>query len=919
MPDDPSQDPVDRVSESDSDLQPTRSIGPADARSSGGTAGVEQWGDLILLEPIGTGARGEVWRAWDSTLQREVALKFLQASATATGIEPRVELLNEARALARIRHRGVVAVYGIAEHDGRTGLWMERLQGPTLAREIGNLGALPPQRVVQIGLQLCSSLEALESAGLVHRDIKPSNIVLEADGRVVLTDFGLGWRPALDDADAPGISGTPIFMPPEILAGEPASARSDLYALGVTLWWSLVGTPPFRGATLPELKKAVARGPHTSLAAARPDAPSGLVRAIEWAMRPSPAERPASAAALADALRSAGDEFGGAKKRPARTWPWRWVGLAGASLALLLAAVWVGKGIHARHELPSGGWTAQRFSLPGPVLDTDHWALSPDGRKVAYLPDSATISVMSLGSTDSRVLDHLEPEDGTYVGIAWNADGTNLIATRCDRGGNATAVRVDAVTGTRSVLAGLGPLGPDQAEDVRMVLSPNGTRMAVRRAYRRQTGEFAELDVVDLPAGTERCLVRGEPDHVGPPTWAPNSNRIAYTLERGNREYSRIETCDLRGARTIVLEDSTGGLAPYAYPHRSLGWLSENRLVYSIRSHRQGQLGDQELWAIRMDPATGRRLGRPALLYAMAGAQIHSPSISSDGRRIAFDAMRNTRELKFIDTSGQPRFQTLTARSQLTGLQGPVWSPNGLGLFVKSDGNSEKGSIGRIRLSDGRFELLLPASTTRDYPMSLSPDGKILFCAIGPRLVALPLSGGAPRTMADPFVGIVLCARSGRCLAVEHARDEFVVRDFDPAAGPGSVRFRYPARGFEERFRPTADLSPDGLRLALLRPDGSGYDILDSTNGRELGRVNLPAQAFPQSVRWSADGSSLYCSGLNALAPYWIAHVGPSGVDRLVWRDDAVWPGEIAVSPDGSQLAFTSISFDHELWMIERP
>ena len=261
----------------------------------------ERWGDLIVLEPIGAGARGKVWRAWDSTLQRQVALKFLQpAGEKGTG---RKDLLNEARSLAKIRHKGVVTVHGIAENDDRAGMWMECLEGPTLAREIERMGKLDVRQVTHIASQLCSALEALEAAGLVHGDIKPSNIVLEAGDRVVLTDFGLGWRPALGDIESPRGSGTPMFMAPELFAGAPASHASDRYALGVTLWYALAGEPPYRARALHELRDALARGPSRSLQKLRPDAPAPLIASIMSAMSADVSKRPNSAAEFASRIR----------------------------------------------------------------------------------------------------------------------------------------------------------------------------------------------------------------------------------------------------------------------------------------------------------------------------------------------------------------------------------------------------------------------------------------------------------------------------------------------------------------------------------------------------------------------------------------------------------------------------------------
>jgi serine/threonine protein kinase len=245
-------------------------------------ASPEHWGDLILLERASSGRTGEIWRAWDPWLQREVALKFLLTIGD-SAIDDRA-LLAEARALARVRHPGVVAVHGLAEHAGRIGMWMELLTGDTLEVEIARRGALSASEVGRIGLELSRALEAIAAAGLVHRDIKPANIILESSGRIVLTDFGLGRRMALSEQEPWRSSGTPMFMSPERLHGEPSTPRSDLYALGVTLRWALTGRCPFHARTIEELKRETETGPSEPLTTGRTNAPEVLIEAIETAM-----------------------------------------------------------------------------------------------------------------------------------------------------------------------------------------------------------------------------------------------------------------------------------------------------------------------------------------------------------------------------------------------------------------------------------------------------------------------------------------------------------------------------------------------------------------------------------------------------------------------------------------------------------
>jgi len=189
-------------------------------------------------------------------------------------------------------------------------MWMECVQGVSLEREIDRVGALPATQVARIGLELCAALEALDEADLVHRDIKPANILLEGPNRVVLTDFGLGWRPTLDEDAAPKSSGTPIFMAPEVLSGGKPTHQSDLYALGVTLWWALAGKSPFDAKTIGDLRREAARGPAQTLGSIRRDAPHELTDAIEWAMKPSPSDRPRRATDLGDRLRAVAAESG---------------------------------------------------------------------------------------------------------------------------------------------------------------------------------------------------------------------------------------------------------------------------------------------------------------------------------------------------------------------------------------------------------------------------------------------------------------------------------------------------------------------------------------------------------------------------------------------------------------------------------
>jgi serine/threonine-protein kinase len=281
------------------------------------------WGHLRLLERIGRGAFGEVYRAWDPRLDREVALKLLPAPAGGDGAAP--SFIEEGRLLARVRHPGVVTIHGAEQIGDRIGLWMEYVRGRTLAELLEDGESFTSEDVIRIGVELCGAVAAVHAAGVIHRDIKAHNVIRADDGRVVLMDFGTGLEAT---ATASSAAGTPLYLAPELFAGHPATVRSDVYSLGVLLYHLLTGTYPVTGKSLHDVRLAHERGERTSLADARPDLPSRLIRAIERAIDSRPERRCQSATALAAALESV--------QRTSRR---RW--MAGVAAAAVMFTLWM--------------------------------------------------------------------------------------------------------------------------------------------------------------------------------------------------------------------------------------------------------------------------------------------------------------------------------------------------------------------------------------------------------------------------------------------------------------------------------------------------------------------------------------------------------------------------------------------------
>lgn len=266
-----------------------------------GDAGTEHWGPLQIRGLVARGGFGEVYRAWDPALEREVALK-LWRSDFGGGRAAGEAILREARSLASVRHDNVLRVYGAALHEGRVGLWTELLHGRTLEELLNEQGSLSAREAALVGLEICKALAAVHGRSLVHRDVKTSNIMRDAGGRIVLMDFGSVTRQPRDDrgSGTEPATGTPLYLPPEqILRGEMAGVQADIYALGVVLYRLVTGRFPVEAGTWDELRNRHARGEAVPLSDARPNLPQPFVQVVERAIDPDPARRYGSAGATA--------------------------------------------------------------------------------------------------------------------------------------------------------------------------------------------------------------------------------------------------------------------------------------------------------------------------------------------------------------------------------------------------------------------------------------------------------------------------------------------------------------------------------------------------------------------------------------------------------------------------------------------
>jgi len=356
-----------------------------------------------LVKQRGSGAFGTVWEARDRALGRKVALKILKDRPGRTA-EARRSFIEEARTLASIQHENVVRIHSIVEDDGKIRLVMEWIDGRTLTEELEARGPSSPEEAAAVGVALCRALAALHAKGLVHRDVKPSNVIRARGGRVVLLDFGLAVSPNDDDGR---VAGTPVTMSPEqVRVGETVSAQSDIYAVGVLLYWMVAGAYPFEAGSTEALMREVESGSMIPLPDIRPDVPPAFAEIVGHAMATDPARRHASTGELLEALLA----FQGTKR------PRRRVLLTLGALLVIGAVAFP----YVRDALAPP---------PPPNLDV-HLVAKRDGQELALGPgspvhagDRITMSV----SCDERVYIYVFNEDAEgSAGLIYPLQGSSL-------------------------------------------------------------------------------------------------------------------------------------------------------------------------------------------------------------------------------------------------------------------------------------------------------------------------------------------------------------------------------------------------------------------------------------------------------------------------------------------------------------
>jgi Tol biopolymer transport system component/predicted Ser/Thr protein kinase len=846
-------------------------------------------GPYEIVAPIGAGGMGEVYRAKDAKLGREIAVKVLP-SATASDPDRRQRFEMEARSASALNHPNILTIYDISEADGIIYIAMELVEGKTLRELVSPGESVPTKKLLEIAVQIADGLAKAHSAGIVHRDLKPENVMVSKDGFAKILDFGLAKliEPEAQEASAaptaapptePGtVMGTAGYMSPEQARGQPIDFRSDQFALGTILYEMATGERAFRRETKAETLVAIIRDEPRPLSQLAPNAPAPVRWIVERCLAKDPEERYASTKDLARDLKSTRDhlsetsvsgalEAAGPARAPRRRW------LAPAALAFIGGA---GVALLAARNLELFGPalpTFQRLTFRrGPILTA---RFAPDGNSVIYAaawdgnpveifitrPESPESKPLGLPSADllavSRTGD-LAISLGWHPLIGWESSG---VLARVPASGGAP----------REVLENV-----EEAD-----WSPDGKELAVVR----RAGDRARLE---YPIGTVLHETSGWIDNL---RVSPDGRSIAFLdhPERGDNA-GRLMLLDV--AKRSLIE------GPRVPGTSGLTWSPRGDVVIGGGGMSAG---------IQQRVSTS---GKTRPWISLAGGFIPE-DIAPDGRLIA-KRINYRREIVGV-AAGESRERNLT------------WLNWSFPDDISNDGATllfDEQSLGRekyfcyVRKTDGSPAVLL--GQARGY--ALSPDGRWALAANpdASQLTLLPTGAGSPKAL--PKGGLVYqwgtFFPDGRRLLLWANEPGRGSRLFVQEIDGGAPRPITP-EGYELPYR-GRPISPDGRTATALGPDRRIHLVpLEGGDSRPL----PGALEGYNPVGWTADGRALYVlrAGMPARVDVFEVATGARRLWKEITPPDpagvlAVEP--VLITPDGKSYVYSYRRILDDLFLV---
>jgi len=876
-------------------------------------------GPYEIANLIGAGGMGEVYRAHDTRLGRDVAIKVLPG-AFAQDADRLARFEREAKSIAALSHQNILAIHDTGTHDGHVFVVTELLEGETLRARIEQ-GPMPVRKATDIAMQIARGLAAAHDKGIVHRDLKPENVFLREDGQVKILDFGLA-RSTVTSSGAtetvaaitdPGtVMGTVGYMAPEQMRGQPVDARTDLFALGTVLYEMLSGQRAFKGHTAADTMIAIVKEDPPELTMLRPDISPALQRIVRHCLEKNPVERFQSARDVAFALESSTDSgatsvqqtiSGGTAAVPAARPRYPLGLIIGAAIVVIaIGFAWSsGMFTSAGNDDTSPpiviGTASQLTTDDGLEINP---TISPDGKMLAYAAGQAThmrIFIRPIGG--GRTIPLSDDQEAFEYQPRWSPDSTQILYLTREG-----AFVASAMGGTsRKIISGLLSS---------VTWSPDGKQILLARG--------PTLAVAHLDGSGERVLGTAS-DVLYSCDWSPTGSWIACAL--GN--FSSVIPGNNFGniaPSALVMIPAAGGeftaLTKASELNNSPVWSPDGRQLYFI-SNRPGT---RDIYVVNIQE-DGQVRGEPRRISTGLGAQ-----------SIAFSAER----LVYVSYSARANIWSLPIPA--SGVIGTA------GARALTNGNQV---VEALRVSrDGQWLLY-------DSTLHLNADVFRLPLAGGPaeRLTTDPSDDFAPDLSSDGREVAFHSWRSG-------TRDIFI----SPAAGgltqqvtATAAQESYPVWSPDGRAlaflnqAPTKDMAvglhltrrsasggwsaPVAVRLTdsgpaiwftnelLLAPIGTGSIELIATTGAPARVVYAPARPgdpAAKSVIPSADGRSVYFKSHDAegRASFWSVPLAGGQPRMLVRFDDLA---RVSIRPDfavgDGKFFFTLEDRQADIWMTD--